>query len=306
MKDTSSRVCVVGSVNIDTTYRVPQIPAPGETILAINKAVAPGGKGGNQAVAAASMGSQVTLLACVGRDVEAGLAMAALTRQRVDVTQVATVDDAPTGTAVILVDDRGENMIVVEPGANQRVDPDLVAAHLSSTSYNVVLAQLEINLPAVISAARNSGAATFILNPAPTTADAAALRGLLQYTNVLVPNRPELARLVGRSLPTDQAGLDRCVARLEFEGIVAVTMGSDGVAVYDRGPSHRPTYIEAVRVQTVDTSGAGDTFCGVFGHFLAQHGDVIQAARQANEMAALSTTVYGAQVALDLLVTANR
>ncbi len=301
MKDGSSRVCVVGSVNIDTTYRVPQIPAPGETILAINKAVAPGGKGGNQAVAAASMGSHVTLLACIGRDVEAGLAIAALTRRRVDVVHVATVDDAPTGTAVLLVDDRGENMIVVDPGANQRVDPDLVAAHLSSTSYDVVLAQLEINLPAVISAARNSGAATFILNPAPMTADAAALRDLLEYTNVLVPNRPELARLVGRPLPTDQAGLDRCVARLEFEGIVVVTLGSDGVAVYDRGPSHRPTHIEAVRVQTVDASGAGDTFCGVLGHFMAQHGDVIQAARQANEMAALSTTVHGAQVALDLL-----
>lgn len=84
MKDASSRVCVVGSVNIDTTYRVPQIPAPGETILAINKAVAPGGKGGNQAVAAASMGSHVTLLACIGRDVEAGLAIAVLTRRRVD------------------------------------------------------------------------------------------------------------------------------------------------------------------------------------------------------------------------------
>ncbi len=306
MKDRTSRVCVVGSVNIDTTYRVPQIPAPGETTLAVNKTVAPGGKGANQAVAAASMGSQVTLLGCIGHDVEADLAIASLTRHRVDVSQLTTVDDAPTGTAVLFVDDRGENVIVVDPGANQRVDPDLVAAHLSSTSCDVVLSQLEINIQAVISAARNRGSAMFVLNPAPMTADLVALRDLLEFTNMLVPNRPELARLAGQPLPTDQAGLDRCVARLEFDGIVLVTLGSAGLAVYDRGLSHRPTYIEAVRVESVDTSGAGDTFCGVLGHFMAQHGDVMHAARQANEMAALSTTVRGAQLPIDLFRTASR
>jgi ribokinase len=306
LKYPSSKVCVVGSVNIDTTYRVSRIPAPGETLLAIDKTVAPGGKGANQAVAAASMGSQVALLGCIGHDAEAGLATASLTRHRVDMSQLATVGDAPTGTAVLIVDDRGENVIVVDPGANQRVDPDLVAAHLSSTSYDVVLSQLEINLHAVISAARNSGSATFILNPAPMTADAAALRDLLEYTDVLVPNRPELARLAGQPLPTDQQGLDRCVAQLEFDGVVLVTLGSAGVAVYDHGPSHRPTYIEAVSVESVDATGAGDTFCGVLGHFMAQHGDVTQAARQANEMAALSTTVRGAQVPDYLFRTASR
>ena len=306
MKIPSSRVCVVGSVNIDTTYRVPQIPAPGETLLAINRTVSPGGKGANQAVAAASMGSQVALLGCIGHDAEADLALASLTRHRVDVSQLTTVADAPTGTAVVLVDDRGENVIVVDPGANQRIDPVLVAAHLLSTAYDVVLSQLEINLDAVISAAQNSGPATFILNPAPMPADAAALRDLLGYTDVLVPNRPELARLAGQPLPTDRAGLDRCVARLEFDGVVLVTLGSAGVAVYDRGPSHRPTYIEAVRVESVDTTGAGDTFCGVLGHFIAQHVDVTHAARQANEMAALSTTVRGAQVPPGLFRTAGR
>ena len=283
-----------------------QLPALGETLLAINKTVAPGGKGANQAVAAASMGSQVALLGCVGHDLEADLATVSLTRRRVDVSQLRTVGDARTGTAVVLVDDRGENVIVVDPGANQRVDPDLVAAHLSSTSYDVVLSQLEINLHAVISAARNSGSATFILNPAPVTADAVALRDLLEYTDVLVPNRPELARLAGRPLPTDRHELDGCVARLEFDGVVLVTLGSAGVAIYDHGPSHRPTYIEGVSVESVDTTGAGDVFCGVLGHFIAQHGDVTQAARQANEIAALSTTVHGAQVPADLVRTASR
>lgn len=305
MKNPSGKICVVGSVNIDTTYRVPQIPALGETLLAISKTVAPGGKGANQAIAATSMGSQSTLLGCIGNDAEAVLAIASLARHHVDVSQLTMAGGAPTGTAILLVDDRGENVIVVDPGANQCVDPDLVAAHLSSTAYDVVLCQLEINLQAVISAARNSGPATFILNPAPMTTDASALRDLLEHTDVLVPNRPELARLAGQPLPTDREGLDRCVAQLEFDGVVLVTLGSAGVAVYDRGPLHRPTHIEAVRVESVDTTGAGDTFCGVLGHFMAQHGDVTQAARQANEMAALSTTVRGAQVPPDLFRTAS-
>ncbi len=300
MTNPSSSVCVVGSVNIDTTYLVPQIPALGETVLAINKTVGPGGKGANQAVVAASMGSQVTLLGCVGDDVEAALATASLIRRGVDVSQLMRIGDASTGTAVLLVDDRGENVIAVDPGANRRVDPEVVAAHLASRSYDVVLAQLEISLPAVVSAARNSGRATFILNPAPMTTDEATVRDLLEHTDVLVPNRPELGRLAGQPLPITREELDRCVARLDFDGVVLVTLGSAGVAVYDRGPTRRPTYIEAVRVESVDTTGAGDTFCGVLGHFIAQHGDIAQAARQANEMAALSTTVRGAQVPPDL------
>jgi ribokinase len=305
VKIRSSRVCVVGSINIDTTYRVPRIPAPGETLLAINKTISPGGKGANQAVAVASMDSDVVLLGCIGRDPEADLAIASLTRHRVDVSHLTTARDAPTGTAVVLVDDRGENVIVVDPGANQCIDPDLIAARLSSMSFDVVLSQLEINLSAVMSAARNSGSATFILNPAPMPDDTATLRELLGYTDVLVPNRTELARLSGQPLPTDRAGLDRCVDLLDFGGVVLVTLGSAGVAVYDRRSSNRPTYIDAVRVETVDTTGAGDTFCGVLGHFIAQHRDITEAARQANTMAALSTTVRGAQVPVDLFRRAS-
>jgi ribokinase len=300
-----SKVCVLGSVNVDTTYRVPQIPALGETVLAVQRTVAPGGKGANQAVAAATMGSRVAFIGCTGSDPEAELAIASLVRHGVDVSQLRAVTDAPTGTAVLVVDERGENVIVVDAGANQRLDPALVSAHLSSTSYDVVLAQLEINLNAVVSAAMSRGSAAFILNPAPMNADHGTFRDLLAHTDVLVPNRPELARLAGRPLPADQDELDRCVAQLEFGGVVVVTLGSAGVAVYERGPARRPTLIDAVRVESVDTTGAGDTFCGVLGHFMAQHGDVTRAARQANEMAALSTTVYGAQVPAGLFTSSG-
>jgi ribokinase len=296
-------VCVVGSVNVDTTYRVPHIPALGESVIAVGKTIAPGGKGANQAVAAAGMGSRVVFIGCTGRDAEAELAVAALVRHGVDVSQVRAVSEAPTGTAILVVDERGENVIVADPGANQRLDAGMVSAHLSSMSYDVVLAQLETSLDAVTSAAASRGSATFILNPAPIKPDHDPFGDLFAGTDVLVPNRPELARLAGRPLPTDQDELDRCVARLEFGGTVVVTLGGAGVAIYDRGTLRRPTLVEAERVHSVDTTGAGDAFCGVLAHFMAQHGDVTRAARQANQMAALSTTAHGAQIPVGLFAS---
>jgi ribokinase len=159
-----------------------------------------------------------------------------------------------------------------------------------------VLAQLEINLDAVLSAAQNSGSATFILNPAPMPPDSDVLAEILQHTDVLVPNRLELGRLARRDTPADPSSLDRCVAELDFDGPVLVTLGNAGVAVYERGSGQRSTIIEPVPVHTIDTTGAGDAFCGAFGRFLSLDGDVITAARRANETAAFSTTVRGAQL----------
>jgi ribokinase len=300
------KLCVIGSINVDTTYRVQQIPVLGETILASHKSVAPGGKGANQAVAAASMGSRVSMVGCIGSDPDGEYALHSLVARDVDVSQVRALGKAPTGTAVLIVDEHGENVIVVDPGANQCLDPHQVAAHLSLVQYDVVLAQLEVNLDAVVAAASSCGAATFVLNPAPMKASHAALNELLKHTDVLVPNRLELARLAGREPPTDQAALDRCVAELGFGGVMSVTLGSAGVAVYERGPGRRPTLIEAVPVPTVDTSGAGDVFCGVFCHWMAKDGNVVGAARRANEMAALSTTFRGAQLPPSLATSPGR
>lgn len=289
-------VCVVGSINVDTTYRVSRLPVYGETVLAGHRTLAPGGKGANQAAAAASVGGSVSLFGCTGSDAEAKIALQSLVKLGVDVSQVQAIPDAPTGTAIVVVGDDGENVIVVHPGANQRLSPILVARHLSSGAYSVVLAQLEINLDAVLSAAQNSGPATFILNPAPMPPDPDVLREILQHTDVLVPNRLELGRLARRDTPADPSSLDRCVAELDFDGPVLVTLGKAGVAVYERGSGQRSTIIEPVPVHTVDTTGAGDAFCGAFGRFLSLNGDVLAAARRANETAAFSTTVRGAQL----------
>lgn len=306
MTEGTGRVCVVGSLNIDTTYFVPNIPSAGETVLAEGKVIAPGGKGANQAVAAATMGSRVTMVGCVGDDPEAEIATAALLSGGVDVSHLIRVTDAATGTAVLFVDGRGENVIAVDPGANQRLDPALITEHLAQSSYDAVLAQLEVNLPAVLTAARNRGSATFILNPAPMTSDEATLSQILEATDVVVPNRLELARLAGRPVPTTRDELDQCVASLDFDGIVVVTLGSAGAAVYDRGRPRRAVFADGVAVQSLDTTGAGDVFCGVLGHYLAVRADIALAVRRANEVAALSTTVRGARIQPTLLTAPGR
>ncbi len=301
MREPAGRVCVVGSVNIDTTYLVPAIPRPGETILAGGKSVAPGGKGANQAAAAAAMGSLVTFVGCVGDDPEADLAIDSLRQHGVDVSEVGRVRGTATGTAAIFVSDGGENVIVVDAGANRRLGPDVVGAHLDRAAYDVVLAQLEIDIRAVRAAANGARGARFILNPAPIPDDVEQLRELLPRTNVLVLNRPELARLAGTPFPATRGELGPCVAALGFNGTLMVTLGSEGVVVYDGDHGSRVvTWIEPVIVDTVDTTGAGDAFCGVLAHELAAGRSVIEAARRANTMAAFSTTVGGARVSAAL------
>lgn len=294
---------MVGSVNLDTTYAVPRLPGRGETVLAVGRSVAPGGKGANQAVVAAGLGSRVNMLGAVGSDAEGALARDALSSRAVSIGDLASVAGASTGTAVILVEGGGENVIAVDAGANRLLDAQAVATNVASASYDVVLAQLEIPLPVAVAAARNKGHATFILNPAPMSDDVEALGALLDVTDVLVPNRPELARLVRQPMPTDPSALTRCVGSLDFAGVVIVTLGADGVAVYQRGERDRPTLIEAVPVEVVDATGAGDAFCGALAHFLAQHGDAVRAARQANRVAALSTTVRGARMPAELIAS---
>ena len=288
-------VCVVGSINVDTTFGVPHVPRPGETVLTLRKSVGSGGKGANQAVAAASLGSKVAFLACVGEDPEGTFVLDALMRRGVDVTNVRTVTGVATGTAMVLVAPDGENVIVVDRGANSDLDGAHVEAYLGSHSPAVVMAQLETNLDAVLAAARSTHG-TFILNPAPMTADPLALAEILRYTDVLVPNRTELGRLARTATPATMLEIDGCVAGLDFVGHVIVTLGSDGVVLYEAGTTDGAIRFDPVEVETVDTSGAGDAFCGALGHELAAGRDLRTAVSRANQVAAWSTTLHGAQI----------
>jgi ribokinase len=295
LKQEQSGIFVVGSINVDTTFRVQHIPALGETVLAIGKTVAVGGKGANQAVAAARLGSVVRLVGSVGWDREGDSAIARLLESGVDVSSIGRSELGATGAATIIVDKDGENVIIVDQGANRHLEVSHVESIVRLGNPRVVMAQLEINLDAVLAAAKSTQG-IFILNPAPIEIGPDSLAEILQYTNILVPNRTELGRLANRGTPMNMTEVDRCVAELDFAGSVIVTLGSDGVALYESGSSLGSVHIDPVRVVTVDTSGAGDAFCGALGHELASGKDLRSAATRANQVAAWCTTVYGAQI----------
>ena len=186
-------VAVVGSLNLDLVIRVAELPGPGETVSGGDLFRNPGGKGANQAVAAARLGRRVAMVGCVGDDQAGRELLASLAAAGVDGSRVRVVEGVPSGTACITVSEDGENQIVVSPGANARLTPDDVAAAAAVRSAAVTLLQLEVPLETVAAAARTAGGRV-VLNPAPARALPAELLG---QVDVLVPNRVELARLAG-------------------------------------------------------------------------------------------------------------
>jgi ribokinase len=286
-------ITVVGSANIDLTFRAAKLPRPGETVFGTSFDRGFGGKGANQAVAAARLGAAVSFVGRVGAD-EFGRAMRdQLVREGVDVLHLLDDPDRPTGTAVILVDDAGENAIVGVPGANLGLTPaDVRTAAPLLESSAIVLAPCETMIETVTEAFRIAHAAgrMCVFNPAPARELPAELLTML---DVIVPNESELRTLSGR--PTET--IDDVVAAAEAlraggPRIVIVTLGPRGVLVV--GPDGR-THIPGVPVTAVDTSGAGDAFCGELVTGLAAGLSMVEAARRANAVAAWSVTRPGTQ-----------
>ena len=266
-------VCVVGSANLDLVATTSRIPGPGETVLGNGYAEHAGGKGLNQAVAAARSGAHVAFVGCLGDD-DAGRRMhEVLAGDGIDAAAVTT-SASPTGRALIVVDGNGENSIVVVPGANHDVTlPD------SLPEAGVVLCQLEVPLDRVAQALAGGrrGGATTILNPAPAAPLPAEL---LAECDIVVPNEHEVELLGG-------------VAALLASGCraVVVTRGGAGVDVHTAdGLVHCPAF----EVDVVDTTGAGDAFCGALAARLAADDELQQAVRWAAAAGALATTVVGA------------
>ncbi len=290
-----SGVCVVGSLNIDLSYRVATLPVPGETVLALDRARDYGGKGGNQAIAVAVLGGDVGFIGAVGADEAGQDYLSHLGRHGVDTSGVTQASAVATGTAMVFVDDAGENLIVVDPGANSSVQPDAVSHAVRACSPSAVLAQLEIPidaLEAIVEAIPET--ATFILNPAPMPSDPNALAKVLPRVDILVPNRRELGQLAGRNEPNTITDVAECLTALRFERSVVVTLGADGAAVFQPGAGLR--HIPAVRVDPVDTTGAGDAFCGALATGLAAGLSLDESAREAVKVAGRSTTLRGAQL----------
>lgn len=287
------RIAVVGSTNVDLTTRVSRMPVPGETLEAPDFRIGCGGKGANQAVAAARLGAEVVMVSKVGDDAFAETSLANFRAHGIDTGHVGRVDGVASGVASIFVEPSGENSILIVKGANARLRPaDVDAAADALATCDVVLLQLEVPLDTVyhtIAFARARGIAT-VLNPAPAVP--LDLDVVAQVT-FLTPNRTELALLTGRPVDTDDEAI-AAARMLVAKGLdtVIVTLGSAGaLAVSAAGVARVPP----VAVTPRDTTGAGDAFIGAFARFWAESRDVAAALADAALYAADSVTKPGAQ-----------
>lgn len=287
-----AEVVVVGSLNADLVVRTERLPAPGETVLGHEAATMPGGKGLNQAVAAARQGARTALVGLVGPDPYGDLLLDVVTAEGIDATGVTRTATAGTGLAQITVAADGTNSIVVVPRANARLDPAAVrAAAPMIAGARVLLVQFEVPLDAVAAAvaiARDAGVLT-IVNPAP-----ARSAGPITGCDLLVPNETEAAALTGLDTSTP-AGAAAAARALVAGGArrVVVTLGHRGAHVADAAGDRAlaPCPIEA---GGVDATAAGDAYCGALAAALAAGDDLDDALRRAAAAGALATTVPGA------------
>jgi ribokinase len=285
---------VVGSLNVDLVARAPRLPHPGETLAGRTFAQVAGGKGGNQAVAAARLGAQVSMLGCVGADANGAQLRAGLEAEGIDCAALETGREA-TGVALIVVDDASQNAIVIVAGSNGEVTPETIARHEAVlAAADVVICQLETPLATVhaaLAAARRLGK-TVILNPAPATGPLPA--EWLPLIDYLIPNELEAATLTGLPVGSpEEAATAAAVLRAAGARKVLVTLGPRGVQAALEGAA--PVLYDAPKVEAVDTTAAGDTFIGGFAAQLAEGADVDAAIRVAQRAAALSVTRAGAQ-----------
>jgi ribokinase len=288
-----NKIVVVGSSNTDMIVQLPHLPKPGETVSGGAFSTAAGGKGANQAVAAARAGANVGLVARVGEDSFGEQAIAGFVGDGIDVSHVTRNPAAPSGVALIFVDDGGENCIAGAPGANATLTPeDVEAAEDLITGAEVVVMQLETPIETVGRAAalaREHGVRV-ILNPAPARQLSDEILG---NVSILTPNESEAELLTGIQV-SDDAGAEEAARALSARGvdIVILTLGSRGAYVFE---SDSGELVPGFEVQAVDTTAAGDVFNGSLAVGLAEGLPLARAVRFANAAAALSVTRLGAQ-----------
>jgi ribokinase len=287
------KIVVVGSINMDLVAQANHLPQPGETVIGSQYQYCPGGKGANQAVAAARLGAEVTLIGQVGEDEAGTQLLAGLERDQINIHAVARTSSYGSGLAVVTVDPKGENTIVVIPGANQGVDRAYVqAASHSFAGADVVLLQLEIPMSGVIEAAKqgHQAGAKVMLNPSPFQS---LPLDLLAHVHVLVLNQHESQAMTGCSEPKAAA---KALLKQGFETVV-ITVGADGAWVVNQEMAN-PTHVPGIQVQAVDSTGAGDAFTGALAVALAERQEISAALQFANKAGAYAATVLGAQPSL--------
>lgn len=288
-------ITVVGSANLDIVVPVQRHPLAGETILGGDHSQIPGGKGANQAVAAARLGSRVSFIGCVGDDSAGATLRSSLEEAGVDSSAVRVLSGVPSGIALITVAEDGDNAIVVSPGANARLTPDDVLAHAALLHDTVTLLQLEIPLETTVATARTA-TGIVVLDPAPAPPEGLP-NGLLQAVDIVAPNESELAMLARR--PVDPSDIDDIIdaARSLAVGSVVVTLGARGAVVIG-GLENVTAHLPAPVVDPVDTTAAGDAFRAALATHLARGRSLIDAAAFATRVGAATTLRFGAQPSL--------
>jgi ribokinase len=291
----SRRICVVGSANVDLTFCTPRLPRAGETVAGRALHVGMGGKGANQAVAAARLGADVAFVACVGNDAFGTEAIGHYQAEGIDVSLIRQDPTRPTGTAAILLDDEAENYIIVVAGANAGLTvEDVKNASRAITQADALLCQLETPIAATVEAfciAHAAGRLT-VLTPAPVTE---LPDELLRHCDLCVLNRTEMESLANCTVDSlESAHAAARLLRARGVRFVALTMGANGaILVDDAGAAHIP----AVSVEAVDTTGAGDAYSAGLAVSLACGLDLREAARRASMVAAITVTRIGTQTA---------
>ncbi len=290
---TTSRLTVLGSINVDHIMNIAQFPAPGETVIGKQYQTAFGGKGANQAVACGRSGADITFIACVGDDAIGAEILAQLQRDRIHTAAVSVVPEATTGVAMIFVNEYGENVIGISAGANAALTPEHFAPYKGLVEQSdALLMQLESPLETVIAAAQaaKNHQTRVILNPAPARE---LPDSLLKLVDVITPNETEAEKLTGISV-SDETGAARAAQVLHDKGIgqVLITLGSRGVWLSVNGEGRR---IPGFKVNAVDTIAAGDTFNGAYVTALLEGKPADEAVRFAHAAAAIAVTRRGAQ-----------
>jgi len=286
-------IVVIGSSNTDMIVKVPRIPKPGETILGGKFITAAGGKGANQAVAAARAGGSVTFVACVGNDMFAEQALEAFKQDKINTRFIKRIAAEPSGVALIFVDDNGENSIAVASGANNSLfAEDIINIESTIRAADIVLMQLETPVETIISAANiaKDAGAKVILNPAPAQSLG---NDLLKALSIITPNETEAELLTGVSV-SDLTDAEKAADVLLNKGLetVVITMGSKG-AFYKS--QNQIKVIPGFKVDAVDTTAAGDVFNGALSVAIAEGKSLQESVLFANAAAALSVTKIGAQ-----------
>jgi len=293
-----SKIVIVGSYNTDLMSKTPWLPKHGETVLGGPFKLGPGGKGSNQAVAAARLGAEVYFVGCVGEDYFGEIARNNFIKEKINIDYLKISNKQHTGMALILVDDKtAENMIVVAPGANMEVDVPLVEkAKDIIINADVVLLQLEIPVETVeytIKLVNKFSKAISILNPAPGKK---LEKKVWEKVYLITPNRSELELITNRKITTikeaEEAALEVISAKVKN---VVVTLGKEGALVVN---SKNSTHVPPFEVDIVDTTGAGDAFNGGLAIAISEGKDLVESTKFANAVAALNVTKIGTAPAM--------